>query len=248
MHRDTSPQLELPAFHLSEELTQQVGVAWGTPICSHWRLSLENTCRATIMTLRIEPQYRKTNFFCSPEEADTIRKRQIRMGRMARSLRDLLAKDLSPHTVHGLSVALSERFGEHGAEILPDLVIHLTVLSKVAKDCGQRGRRGRPKSNDAWDFLIESVALCYEDLTDQPAGAIWSKSSSQYDGPFLRGLVLLHDALPEDVRARSTSFLGSRAADRLKVASGAKISKGSRPSRSRPKVSTPGTKAQSDGR
>ena len=224
MDRETSPLPELPAFQLSVEVAKQVGVAWGTSISQHWRESLESVCRFTIMGLRADAKYRKDGYLRSPPEAEGIRKRQVRIGQTAKKLRDLLAEDLSPPSFYDLSAALQKRFGEQGTEILPDLVVHLTVLSKVARDCGRGGSVGRPKSNDGWDYLIEKVAQCYQKWTGRPARATWSKSSSQNDGPFLRGLVFLHDALPEDVRARSTSFLRSRAADRLKAVRGGKLS------------------------
>ena len=206
---------ELPEFPLSIELAKRVGIAWGATINQRCREDLEAACRMTIMGLRADAMYRRDGWLVAPPEGKKIRKRHARIGQMAKKLRDLLAEDLHPPSFFNLNVALHRHFGEHGADILTELIVTLTVVSKIAQKSARKGPAGRPKSNDGWDYFIKKVARCYEDLTNKPASATWNKSSSQYDGPFLRGLFLLHDAFPADVRSRSSSFLGSRAADRL---------------------------------
>jgi hypothetical protein len=74
-------------------------------------------------------------------------------------------------------------------------------------------KAGRP---DVWNFFVLQCMRSYYVSAMRKPTAGYSNAKGHHDSPFIRGLIILHDALPDDVRLRSSGCLRSRAAEMLK--------------------------------
>jgi hypothetical protein len=78
-------------------------------------------------------------------------------------------------------------------------------------------RKGNPGSNDPWTSFISELIAIYNEVTlHLKATAVWSDPKGRYDSRFLRGMLEVHDDLPEDIRRPCKKFLGSRANEIIK--------------------------------
>jgi hypothetical protein len=89
----------------------------------------------------------------------------------------------------------------------PRVQCHLVPMLRSFRAQAQRPlpspARGRPKTRTAWDGFLRGLMSVYRSATRQQPTIGWSKSKG-YNSRFLRGGLLLHDALPPDVQIRSS--------------------------------------------
>ena len=187
-------------------------MAWRCQLTPELVSAIEGICQYIV-------EYRRhgSRLRFSSKEASDAEKRQRTIARLASQLMKTLEADLHES---GRSRLLAN---PKAPDYLAPLMVSLAELNAELEHDADRpiladpllGRKGRPKSDDGWNQLI----VWMKDFYTRAKGAkptIWRNGKGRYDSAFLRGLRVLHDALPDDVRENSTEFLGSRVYDILK--------------------------------
>jgi hypothetical protein len=212
---------------LAEDWRPQVEAAWDCPLSSAQVSSVEVFCSLTVRHLRVDADLRERADALgtlSPRVIADGEKRHKKMARLARNLREMVVADLSgQHKGYRLSFKTFPNSPLGGLEWLIGLITFLERLEEEAKLPApdqllwlagvKKGRkRGRPEGSDPWTELILFTMSIYTRARGKPPTSHYSKHKQRYDSPFLRGLDVIHGALPRDVRKASTTFLGSRVA------------------------------------
>jgi hypothetical protein len=170
-----------------------------------------------IIECKIDTLWREHGFVVSAGEAAKAEKRHAAIAKESAKLLGKLAADRGTAFALDYKMHVSERKKlDSGGEFLSWLK---QVAERPDSDPSFGGGRtkkpGRPHSRDPWNAFIWGGMSVYLEATGKLPTAWDSKheKSRRYDSAFLRGLLILHDALPLDVQLpKSGGVLGSRAA------------------------------------
>jgi hypothetical protein len=198
----------LEVFPLSAEVLRALEKAWSCSLSSEIVTGLELVCRATIHRRRIE----RAAVCPTRSELASAQKRHAEIVKVATRLLKLLEVDFYAPTAATL---IGGGFAVKDFEQLSLLLVQARAEAQnpvlELRDLWARstGKRGRPKTKDAWAGFMLSAAF-YWLATGKKATAYYSPNKCKNESPFLRGLFILHSALPADVRLTSVDQLGDR--------------------------------------